>query len=49
MVCPMRSAFDLAKVWPEAKLVVVPDAGHASSEPGIVDALVRATDEYAAL
>lgn len=49
MVCPTRSAFDLAKVWPEAKLVIVPDAGHASSEPGIVDALVSATDEYADL
>lgn len=44
VVCPMRSAWDLSRRWPEAELVVVPDAGHASSEPGIVDALVRATD-----
>ncbi len=49
MVCPTRSAYDLGKAWPEAKLVIVPDAGHASSEPGIVDALVSATDEYASL
>lgn len=49
MVCPTRSAYDLAKVWPEAQLVIVPDAGHASSEPGIVDALITATDRYADL
>lgn len=49
MVCPMRSAWDLAKAWPEADLIVVPDAGHASSEPGVVDALIDATDRYADL
>jgi proline iminopeptidase len=46
VVCPFMSAWDLHKAWPEAKLVVIPDAGHAVSEPGIVDALVRATDGY---
>jgi proline iminopeptidase len=49
VVCPFMSAWDLHKAWPEAKLVVVPDAGHAVSEPGIVDALVRATDGYRGL
>jgi proline iminopeptidase len=44
VVCPMRSAWDLHAAWPEAELVVVPDAGHAASEAGTVDALVRATD-----
>jgi proline iminopeptidase len=44
VVCPMRSAWDLHRAWPEAELVVVPDAGHAGSEAGTVDALVRATD-----
>lgn len=44
VVCPMKSAWDLWRAWPEAELVVVPEAGHASSEPGIVDALVSATD-----
>jgi proline iminopeptidase len=44
VVCPMRSAWDLHRVWPEAELIVVPDAGHAASEPGTIDALVRATD-----
>lgn len=46
VVCPMRSAFDLARAWPEAELVVVPDAGHSAFEPGIVDALVRATERF---
>jgi proline iminopeptidase len=44
VVCPMRSAWDLHRAWPEAELIVVPDAGHAATEPGNVDALVRSTD-----
>ncbi|NEX94731.1 prolyl aminopeptidase [Caulobacter sp. 17J65-9] len=44
VVTPMESAWSLKKAWPEARLDVIPDAGHASTEPGIVDALVRATD-----
>ena len=46
VVCPTMSAWDLHKVWPEAELVIVPDAGHHASEPGIADALVRATDRF---
>jgi proline iminopeptidase len=49
MVCPMRSAWDLKRACPNATLVVVPDAGHSAGEPGIVDALVTATDRAAAL
>ncbi|MGA0544274.1 prolyl aminopeptidase [Brevundimonas sp. VNH65] len=49
VVTPMTSAWDLHRAWPEAKLDVIPDAGHASSEPGIIDSLVRATDWAAAL
>lgn len=47
VVCPMRSAWDLHRAWPEAKLVVVPDAGHSAFEEGILAALVDATDELA--
>ena len=47
-VCPIRSAWDLARAWPEAELFVVPDAGHSAFEPGIARALVAATDRYAA-
>lgn len=47
VVCPMRSAWDLHRVWPEAELVVVPDAGHSAFEPGIEAELVRATEALA--
>jgi proline iminopeptidase len=47
VVCPMRSAWDLHRAWPEARLVVVPDAGHSAFEPGIATALRRAADEFA--
>lgn len=48
MVTPARTAWLLAKNWRHAALEIVPDAGHAAGEPGIVDALVRATDRFAA-
>ena len=47
VVCPMKSAWDLHKAWPEADLRIVPDAGHSAFEPGIIDELVAATDRYA--
>ena len=47
MVCPMRSAWHLHRAWPEAELVVVPDAGHSAFEPGIAAALRKATDGFA--
>ncbi|OIN84680.1 prolyl aminopeptidase [Francisella sp. TX07-6608] len=47
MVCPAVSAWDLHKVWPIAELNIVADAGHSISEPGILEALVRATDKFA--
>jgi proline iminopeptidase len=47
VVCPMRSAWDLHRTWPEARLVVVPDAGHSAFETGIAKALRDATDEFA--
>lgn len=45
-VCPMRSAWDLHKAWPEAKLQIIPDAGHSAFEPGNCAQLVAATDEF---
>jgi len=47
MVCPIDQAFAVKDRWPQAELEVIEDAGHAASEPGIVDALVRATDRFA--
>jgi proline iminopeptidase len=49
VVCPLRSAWDLSQAWPEARLLVVPDAGHSAYEPGIVDELLNATDAFASL
>ncbi len=47
MVCPVKNAWELHKVWPEAELRIVPDAGHSMSEPGIRSALIEATDKFA--
>ena len=47
MVCPLDNAFTLHQVWPNAELQIIRDAGHSSREPGIVDALVRATNSIA--
>jgi proline iminopeptidase len=47
MVCPLESAWALSKAWPEADLVIVPDAGHSAYDAGISRALVAATDRFA--
>ena len=44
---PPRTAWDLHRAWPEAELRMIPDAGHAYDEPGILDALIEATDRFA--
>ena len=47
VVCPAASAWALHKQWPKAELKLIGDAGHSISEPGIIDALVDATDRFA--
>ena len=49
VVCPMISAWELHQAWQEAELIVIEDAGHSISEPGIKDALIKASDRFAAL
>jgi proline iminopeptidase len=44
---PAKSAWDLHRAWPEAQFIMVPDAGHAVSEPGITHHLIEATDRFA--
>ena len=46
VVCPMRSAWDLHRAWPEADLRIVPDAGHSAFERGNLHELVSATDRF---
>lgn len=45
VVCPATSAWDLHKAFPEAEFIIVKDAGHSVSEPGITSALVDAMDK----
>ncbi len=47
IVTPAKTAWELAQAWPEADFQIIQDAGHAASEPGIIDALVRATNRFA--
>jgi len=49
VVCPIRTAWDLHRRWPEADFRIVPDAGHSALEPGITHELVGATDRFAKL
>lgn len=46
VVCPLRSAWDLHRAWPEADLRIVGDAGHSAYEPGITHELIEATDRF---
>ncbi len=47
MPCPAHFAYELHKAWPRADFHLVEGAGHAYSEPGILDQLIRATDRFA--
>lgn len=47
MPCPAHYAWRLHKAWPKAGFYLIEGAGHAYSEPGILDRLIRATDMFA--
>ncbi|TCD14276.1 prolyl aminopeptidase [Oricola cellulosilytica] len=47
MPCPAKYAWALHQAWPEAEFHLIEGAGHAYSEPGILDRLIRATDKFA--
>jgi proline iminopeptidase len=44
---PADIAWDLARSWPGCELLLVDEAGHGSGQPGMTEALVRATDRFA--
>jgi len=46
VVTPFETAWALHKGWPQAEFIVVPDAGHTGTEPGVRDAMVKATDRF---
>jgi proline iminopeptidase len=45
-VCPIVTADELARAWPEASYDIIDDAGHSAFEPGITRALIRATETF---
>ena len=47
VICPMKSAWELHRAWPEADLRIVADAGHSAFETGNVHELISATDAFA--
>lgn len=49
MVCPPQTAWLLSKAMPHAEHIVVQDAGHSAMEPGVISALVSATEKFKAL
>jgi len=46
VVCPIASAWDLHKAWPEAKLLISPSSGHSAFEAENASSLIEATDSY---
>ena len=46
LATPPTTAWDLHRAWPGSELVIVPDGGHAFDEPGILRALLAATDRF---
>lgn len=46
MITTPNSAYRLHKAWPGSRLAMIDDAGHAPSEPGIVSALIEATERF---
>ena len=44
---PPVTAWELHKALPDAEFHLIPDAGHSFDEPGILSALIEATDRFA--
>ena len=44
---PAGRGWELKQAWPEVELNIMPDAGHLFNEPGNLDGLIRATDQFA--
>ena len=47
IVCPMTTAWELSKNWPEAKLIIAPSSGHTAFEKEVTHELIKATNGYA--
>lgn len=49
VICPPKTADELARSWPRSRLIVIPEAGHSALEPGTRQALVGAVEDMRAL
>jgi len=49
IICPIASADDLRRCWPEVQYFIVPDAGHSAMEPGIRAALIESSNRFRAV
>jgi len=47
LICPLENAWELHQAWPASELQIIREAGHSAAEPGITDALIRATRQMA--
>lgn len=47
-ICPWENAEELHLHWPTSTFLLIPNAGHASSEPEILQALLEATEQFKA-
>ncbi len=47
IVCPMETAWELSKNWPESELIVASNSGHSAFEKEITHELIKATQEFA--
>jgi proline iminopeptidase len=47
IVCPMETAYEVYKEWPEATLEIAKSSGHSAFEKEIIHLLVSATNEFA--
>ena len=46
IVCPIETAWELSRNWPEAELIVAPSSGHSAFEKEITHELIKATEEF---
>ena len=46
MVCPMETAWEVSRNWPEASLIIAPFSGHTAFEKEITHELIKATNEF---
>jgi len=47
VICPLENAYKLHKAWQTSELQIIRDAGHSACEPGIINALITATNAIA--